>query len=97
MSFTNRIKAAWKGLRGELLVPSAHAHLSLLELRLDPTARFNVFRIFKSRLMLEDTWKYSGNDIRKAVTAMDTYVGAPYWLGTVYLFDGEQIIDTVTR
>lgn len=94
-----KIKGAWSVLRGRAAaVPAANqdAIVDPLVLRPDPTARFNVFREFNGQLILNDPQRYSGNSIKRAADAFEFFRDSN-WNGTVYLFDGNDILDRVVR
>lgn len=95
----NRLKSAWSVMRGRAAaVPAIRLEgvVNPLDLRPDPTARFNVFREWNGQLVLNDPQRYSGNSIKRAGDAFEFFRDSD-WLGTVYVYDGDALIERIVR
>lgn len=100
-SALRRITAAAKVLTGKAdAVPLALVATPTrdpVEHRPDPTAHLNVFRVLRDALVLNDLQRYSGNDLEKAADALRSYLAAPGWQGTVYVYLDTKQLKAVTR
>lgn len=89
-----RIRAAARVLIGRSGTVDRVSAISPPDLRPDPSARFNVFRVVNGSLVNEPE-QYYGQDIRKALQAWDRYKKSRF-PGSIYLYVNDDCVYNAT-